>query len=183
MGAMLTVAVLSLATAACSSSSTPTTTATVASSPSTAASSSTSLSTTVSTTSPPSGSADASIDKAYMALFDLANPAIPPKLAAVQDGSSLRSAFTAALKSPLAKEAGGAHVLSVTVETKATCTAKSLPSPCALVTYDVLSPSGSALLSNQKGFAVNSSGRWLVSKMTICTLLTLDNGGTAPTGC
>lgn len=118
-----------------------------------------------------------------MALFDLASPAIAPKLAAVQDGSSLRSAFAAALKSPLAKEAGGAHVLSVAIEGKATCSSKSLPSPCALVTYNVLSPSGSALLTNQKGFAVESGGHWLVSKMTICTLLTLDNGGTTPAGC
>jgi hypothetical protein len=123
------------------------------------------------------------IDKAYMALFDLANPAIAPKLAAVQDGAALRSAFAVALKSPLAKEAGGARVLSVAVQSKATCTAKSLPSPCALVTYDVLSPSGAALLTNQKGSAVNSRGHWLVSKTTICTLLTLDNGGTAPAGC
>jgi hypothetical protein len=181
---VLIVSLLAISTAACSSNAATTTTTTSTTTTSTAVSSTT----TPTTTSAPSGTTvpaatSAAIDKAYMTLFDLASPAIAPKLAVVQDGSALRAAFTAALKSPLAAEAGGAKVLSVTLESTSGCSSNSLPPPCALVKYDVLSPAKQALLSNQNGSAIESGGQWLVSKSTICTLLSFTNGGTAPKGC
>ncbi|HKH88702.1 MAG TPA: hypothetical protein VKA05_07755 [Acidimicrobiales bacterium] len=118
-----------------------------------------------------------------MTLFDLNNPAITPKLLVVQDGTALKAAFTAAIHSALAKEAGGAKVLSVTVEQGTLCTNQLLPTPCATVTYDILSPTKAVVLSNSKGAAVYISSHWLVAKTTICTLLTLDNGGKTPSGC
>jgi len=125
----------------------------------------------------------ADIRHAYTTLFDLANPAVPPKLAVVQDGSSLQAAFTKAIHSALAKEAAGASVSSITIEQGADCTKAFLPSPCASVVYDVLGPNKVPVLTGSKGGAVYVGAQWLVAKSTICTLLTLDNGGIAPTGC
>jgi hypothetical protein len=175
----LAVLILGIAATACSSKAATTTTSTLAAP--TTSTPVTSTSAGPSTTVPSKTSAG--IDKAYMTLFDLSSPAIAPKLAAVQDGSVLRGAFKAALGSPLAKEAGGARVLSVTIESAAACSAKSLPSPCALVTYDVLSPAKTPLLTNEKGSAVESGGHWLVSKTTICSLLSLESAGATPPGC
>jgi hypothetical protein len=180
----LAVAVLGILLTACSSNAASTTTTSTA-----ATTTSSTATTTSSTSAPPSSTLPVTtadrrgISTAYMTLFDLANPAIAPKLAAVQDGSGLKAAFSAALKSALAKEAGGARVLAITLEGKTSCSAESLSSPCALVTYDVVSPAKQTLLKNEKGYAVNSSGRWLVAKKTICNLLVLASGGTAPPGC
>jgi hypothetical protein len=146
--------------AACGSSSVATTT--TASSTTTTATSGTLPATSVSETD---------IKHAYTTLFDLANPAIPPKLAVVQDGSSLRGAFTKAIKSPLAAEAAGASVSSIKLEQGAACSKAFLPSPCAAVVYDVLGPNHKPVLTGSSGGAVYLSNQWLVSKNTICTLL------------
>jgi hypothetical protein len=74
-------------------------------------------------------------------------------------------------------------VLSVDVEKGTACTNEVLPSPCAVVVYDIVSPSRAVLLSGSKGGAVYENAHWLVAKTTICSLLTLDNGGKTPTGC
>jgi hypothetical protein len=155
--------------ASCGSSSSPTTTSTTAA-PTT-------------TTLPPLSVSRADIQHAYMTLFDLANPAVTPKLAVVQDGSALKAAFTTALTSPLAKLAGGARVDSVKIEHGSACQAETLPSPCASVVYDILSPSHTVLLRHSGGLALYVKGKWLVAKVTICTLLELDNGGKVPPGC
>lgn len=125
----------------------------------------------------------ADIKQAYSTLFDLSNPAVAPKLAVVQDGSTLDAAFTAAIHSALAKEAGGAKVLSVKIEKGTACTNDVLTSPCAVVVYDVVSPAQAIVLSGSTGSAVYDNSHWLVAKSTICSLLTLDNGGKTPSGC
>jgi hypothetical protein len=150
--------------------------------------SSTSTSTSSSTTTlpvklPSLSVSKAQITQAYSVLFDLSDPAVPPKLAVVQDGATLQSAFTAAIHSALAKEAGGAKVLSVKVEQGSSCTNDVLPSPCAAVVYDILSPAKAIVLSGSAGSAVYENSHWLVAKTTICSLLTLDNGGKTPSGC
>jgi hypothetical protein len=145
---------------------------------------STSSSTTTATSPLPSAAVSkADIERSYTTLFDLSDPAVTPKLGVVQDGSALRAAFTAAIHSALAKQAGGATVLSVKVEQGSACTNEVLPSPCAVVVYDLFSPSKAVLLSNSKGSAVWENGHWLVAKSTICSLLTLESGGKTPTGC
>jgi hypothetical protein len=162
------IAVAATALAACSSSSSTPTTTTTSAPPATL---------------PAAAVSKADIEHAYTTLFDLANPAVPPKLLVVQDGSSLKAAFTAAIHSALAKEAAGATVLSVTVHQGSDCSAKILPSPCASVIYDILGPNKKPVLTGSAGAAVYLSGKWLVAKSTICTLLTLDNGGSTPSGC
>ena len=51
------------------------------------------------------------------------------------------------------------------------------------MTYDILSPTKTAVLSGAAGVAVYQHGHWLVGKTTICTLLELENSGTVPPGC
>ncbi len=173
-GRLLVALLPALLLAACSSSSSGTTTTTT---------SAATTSSNVPTTLPPASVSDREIKAAYGTLFDLANPAIPPKLAVVQDGSSLRGAFTKAINSPLAKEAAGASVSKITIHEGSDCTNAVLPSPCATVVYDILGPNKKPVLSGSSGSAVYLSAHWLVAKTTICALLTLYAGGVAPSGC
>lgn len=158
-GALLAALALAASACATSRSSTPTTT----------------------TLSPAEARAD--VARAYDVLFDLASPALAPKLAVVQDGAALRSAMQAALRSPLARLAAGARVRAITLATGAACEREQLSSPCAFVTYDVLSKSGAPLLSGAKGLALEQAGRWVVARTTICGLLSLEAGGRVPAGC
>jgi len=135
------------------------------------------------TTLPSPAVSTAAIKHAYEVLFDLANPALSPKIAVIQGGTTLESAIKTALKSALAKSAAGATLSKVTIEHGTACKNELLPSPCATVSYDILSPAKTAVLSNAAGVAVYQHGRWLVGKTTICTLLELENSGAAPPGC
>jgi hypothetical protein len=165
---VLVVALGAVALGACGSTSTATTTT---SAPAT-------------TTRLPSAAASTTqIRHAYSVLFDLADPALAPKLAVVEGGAGLHGAFLAALHSSLAKRAGGAAVHKVTIERGAACGAELISSPCAKVTYDILSPSRAVLLPGSTGLAVYQHGRWLVARVTICTLLELENAGKVPAGC
>jgi hypothetical protein len=153
--------------AACSSSSVPPTTTT----------------TTTTTTLPSAAQSTAAVKNAYSVLFDLADPELSPKLAVIQDGSALASAMQTALKSPLAKAAGGASVSKVVIEMGAACKNEFLPSPCAKVTYEILSPAHSVVLPSTDGLAVYQHSKWVVAKLTICVLLELENSGKVPPGC
>jgi hypothetical protein len=166
---------IALGLTACGSSGTSSTTTTSAAGTTTSA--------PVTTTLPSVGESTTEIKSAYSILFDLNNPAVAPKLAVVQDGTGLQKAFEAALKSPLAKTAGGASVSKVTIEQASACKNEFLPSPCAKVTYSILSPKRTVLLPNSAGLAIYENAKWLVAKVTICTLLELENAGAVPPGC
>jgi hypothetical protein len=126
------------------------------------------------------------IAKVYDSLFNLSNKSVGVKLAAIQDGSSLRTATTVALSSPLAAEATGARVTHVKLLSDSQCQQAGVASPCASVTYDILRKGGKVLLPNARGYAVFVNGKWLVSKPTVCALFseayTLLGKGTPP-GC
>jgi hypothetical protein len=136
-------------------------------------------------TEPATGAgATAAVRHAYSVLFDLADPAVPPKVAVVQDGQALRATLAKEIHSSLAKMAGGATVSAVRVESAGGCAAGALSSPCASVRYSILSTAGKPLLSDSKGWAVYVDGRWLVAKETICGLIALaSGGGSPPAGC
>lgn len=161
---LLAGALIGAVLSACSSSSTPPTTTTTTTLPSVAASTT-------------------AIKHAYGVLFDLSDPAVGPKLAVVEDGSTIKSAMTSALKTALAKEATGATTSKVQIEQGASCRNETLSSPCAKVTFDILGPQGKALLSNDTGFAIYKGKDWFVAKNTICALLDLSDGGAALPGC
>lgn len=118
--------------------------------------------------------AKAAIGRAYATLFNFANRDVEAKTAVIQDGSSLRTAITQALSSPLAKKATGAKVSAVQLLSATRCGEAALPSPCARVTYDLLGPSARPLFTTPStGYAVHVRDRWLVAKSTICALLGL----------
>jgi hypothetical protein len=161
-GPLASLAVLVLLLAACGGSSGPSTASTEATS---------------------GAAATTAVRQAYAILFDLASPALAPKVAVVQDGSALQASLAHELRSSLAKLAAGASVTDVTIEPASACAAETLPSPCASLQYAILSPSGKPLLSASKGWAVYVAGKWLVAKLTICGLLSIADGGSAPAGC
>ncbi len=66
----------------------------------------------------------------------------------------------------------GAKVTHVTVTTPTSAT----------VTYNITS-NGSSLLPNQTGKAVYENGVWKVGDTSICSLLKLVPGGSAPAAC
>ncbi len=118
--------------------------------------------------------AKAAIGRAYATLFDFANHSVKAKTALIQDGSALRTALREALSSSLAKEAAGAKVSAVHLLSKSGCDDAALPSPCAEVTYNLLSPSHKPLFASpSSGYGVLVHDRWLVAKSTICGLLGL----------
>ncbi len=139
-------AVVALTLASCSSSSSP------------------------STTSINPATARTQITIAYRSFFDLSHSSIQAKADVVQGGATIKSDIAAILQSSLAKDAGGARVLSVVLYSKSECTNQALLYPCALVGYDILSPTGSVLQGPGKGYAVFSAGKWLVAKSTACGL-------------
>jgi hypothetical protein len=130
--------------------------------------------------------APADIARVYDSLFNLSNKSVSVKLAAIQNGSSLRTAMTVVLATPLAAEASGAKVTHVKVLSDSQCQQAGVSSPCASVTYNVLKKNGTTLLPNARGYAVFVNGKWLVAKPTVCALFSeaysLVGKGTPP-GC
>ncbi|MDE3086210.1 MAG: hypothetical protein KGJ77_05530 [Acidobacteriota bacterium] len=121
---------------------------------------------------PSASESQAQITTAYKTLFNFADRSSESaKVALIQDGTALKSSLDQALASPLASAAQGASVSSVPILGDSDCTGKKVPSPCAHVKYSILGSGGTALLSNQDGYASYASGKWLVAKVTICQLL------------
>lgn len=113
------------------------------------------------------------ITTAYQTLFNLANKDVNAKVAVIQNGASIKTAMAQALASPIAGSAGGATVHSTSVVSNSTCSSKKVPTPCAVVNYDINGTNGTAILANNTGYASFQNGKWLVAKTTICVLLGL----------
>ncbi len=136
------------------------------------------------TTTMSQSKAQQEITDAFGTLFNLQDPSIAPKIAVTQDGSSLASAMTSTFHSQLAKAAGGAKVESVTFDSASQCQIADLISPCAKVSYSIISPAGTPIFPTPStGYAVEVDGKWLVSKSTICSLLSLASTSGTPKGC
>ncbi len=139
--------------------------------------------TTTPTTALNQTTATQQVTSAYATLFNLANPTVDSKVAVIQNGNSLKTGLSKELNSQLAKMATGATVSAVTFPTASQCQAAGLPHPCAKVTYSILGTNGSALIANNTGYAVYENGKWVVAKVTICSLLTLGNNNVPLQGC
>jgi hypothetical protein len=159
------MAALALGAAACSSSTTAATT------------------TTAVPVNPATAPAD--IAAAYNTLFHFTSGTLASKIALVQDGAKLSGALSAAASSAEASAAAGTKMNSTDLLTASQCshvTPTALPYPCAHVNYDILGPSGAAVLPGNNGYAVYTNGKWLVAKTTICTLLGLLQTASGKTG-
>jgi hypothetical protein len=140
----------------------------------------TSTTTTTTTAGPTTPSGE--ITQAYQTLFDFADPSVADKVAVVQNGASIEAGLSEALSSSLATSATGANVDAISFLDASGCSAASLPSPCASVTYDILGAGGTAILPNNQGYAVSINGSWLVATNTVCTLLGLFYTASGKTG-
>ncbi len=152
-----------------------------------ACSSSTPTAATTTTVKINAATAQADISTAYDTLFNLSNPSLSSKLVVIQNGQQVSAALQQALSSSEASAAQGAKIDSVKILTPAQCAKQSLPSQCAHVVYDILGTGGTAILPMNNGYAVYTNGQWLVSKVTICTLLglfyTAEGKTGSPPGC
>jgi purine-cytosine permease-like protein len=155
---------LALAVAACSSSS--------SSSSSSAPSSSAPASSAPASSAPASSSGNsaavAEITANWEKFFNASTPT-SQRVALLQNGST----FAAAIAGLSHLVTGlGAKVTAVTVNSDTTAT----------VTYN-LTAGGSSLLSGQTGKAVYENGVWKVGDASLCTLIKLVPGGSAPAAC
>jgi hypothetical protein len=169
--------VLAATVAACSSSSstsatgsgsTPATTSSApASSPAPVGSSA-----PASSSSAPAGNsaAVAAITANWEAFFD-GKTSAAKKISLLQNGSTFASVINAQAGSSLASSAG-AKVTAVVVTTATSAT----------VRYDI-TLSGATALSGQTGTSVYQGGIWKVGDISFCSLLKLENSGTAPSAC
>ncbi len=131
--------------------------------------------------------AASAIGRSFNTVFDFANGVVSEKLDAIQDGTTLDVAMTQAVSSSYASTALGARIDTYQMLDGSACAQVSLPAPCAQVTYDILGPGVSVILSGSQGYAVSVDGQWLVAKGTVCSLFGLLDevaGSTAtPPGC
>jgi hypothetical protein len=167
---MLVVA-LALTVAACSSSSS----SSAAASPSAASAPAAPASPVPASSSAPSNggnsAAVAQITANWEKFFSSSTP-VSEKVTLLQNGSTFEAAIKAFANFPLASSLG-AKVTNVTVNSATSAT----------VTYSITTSSGSTLLPNQKGTAVYQDGVWKVGDASLCGLLKLVPGSTAPAAC
>jgi hypothetical protein len=165
-------AVLALTVAACSSSSS--TSAATSPSAASAPASSVTASAPVSSSAPSAGAnsaAVAQITANWEKFFSSSTP-VSEKVTLLQNGTTFEAAIKAFANFPLASSLG-AKVTNVTVNSATSAT----------VTYSITTSSGSTLLPNQKGTAVYQDGVWKVGDASLCGLLKLVPGSTAPAAC
>jgi hypothetical protein len=111
-----------------------------------------------------SSSAEQAITANWEAFFNPQTP-VAKRVSLLQDGQALSSVIKAQAGSGLASQAT-AKVTKVTVTSPTQ----------AKVTYTILL-SGSPVLKNQAGVAVNQDGTWKVGLASFCGLLAVENSG------
>jgi hypothetical protein len=129
------------------------------------------------TSAAPSASASGSLPaavaeiKANWEAFFSPKTSAAKRISLLQNGQTFASVVNAQSSSSLASSASST-VSSVTVTSPTQ----------AKVTYSVLL-GGTPALQNQPGVAVLQNGIWKVGDQSFCALLTLENGGKAPSVC
>jgi len=115
--------------------------------------------------------ATAAITANWEKFFSSSTP-VSAKVGLLQNGSTFQAAIKDFANFPLASSLG-AKVTSVTVTS----------STSATVGYNITTSTGTSLLSGQKGTAVYQNGGWKVGDASLCGLLKLVPGSTAPAAC
>jgi hypothetical protein len=166
--------VLALTVAACSSSSSTPASTSSSSTSAPAASSPAATGSSAAPSSPGTGSSSAAVAEitANWEKFFSSSTPVSQKVTLLQNGSTFEGAIKAFASFPLASSLG-AKVTNVTVNSATSAT----------VTYNITTSSGSSLLPNQKGTAVYQDGVWKVGDASLCGLLKLVPGSTAPAAC
>ena len=167
-------AVLALTVAACSSSSSTSAATSPSSSSASVAPASPVPAGSTAPNSPSTGGSSAAVAQitANWEKFFSSSTPVSEKVTLLQNGSTFEAAITAFANFPLASSLG-AKVTDVTLNSATSAT----------VTYSITTSSGSTLLPNQKGTAVYEDGVWKVGDASLCGLLKLVPGSTAPAAC
>jgi len=165
---------LALTVGACSSSSSTSASTSASSTPATSAPASSSAPSSTAPSSPSTGgnsAAVAQITANWEKFFSSSTP-VSEKAKLLQNGSTFEAAIKDFANFPLASNIG-AKVTAVVVNSATSAT----------VSYNITTSSGSPLLSNQTGAAVYQDGIWKVGDASLCGLLKLVPGSTAPAAC
>jgi hypothetical protein len=112
----------------------------------------------------------ATIRDVYLRFLDLTVP-VDQKIDLIQDGTEFKDAMVAEAKNPAAKGIG-LQVSDVKV----------VSPKLADVTFTIL-VSGSPLLPDQHGYAVNEDGKWKIAGVTFCGLLAAQGPTNVPPVC
>jgi uncharacterized Zn ribbon protein len=128
-------------------------------------------------------SAKAEITKNFESFFDGRNKDYDAKAAILEDGDKLKTILST--PDPATAEIAaksGTKVQSVELLDETACDMAGVVHPCALVVHDLIDVTTNAtLLPGQKSYAVYVDGKWKLSKVTFCGLLSL--GGRNPAEC
>jgi hypothetical protein len=167
---------LAATVAACSSSSSTSAAGSGSGSPAVSSGSPAPVGSSAPASSPPASNSSASgataaITANWEKFFSSSTP-VSAKVGLLQNGSTFEAAIKDFANFPLASSLG-AKVTSVTVTS----------STSATVGYNITTSTGTSLLSGQKGTAVYQNGGWKVGDASLCGLLKLVPGSTAPAAC
>jgi hypothetical protein len=119
-----------------------------------------------------SATAPSLIGKSYDTFFDMADGNVDAKVAVVQEGHAVVTGIMTAVDSRTAFSALGATITNVKQLTLSSCESAGVPTPCAELSYQILTQASSGLLS-PTGYATYRDGKWLVAETTACQGLEL----------
>jgi hypothetical protein len=162
---------LALTVGACSSSSSTSASTSASSTPATSAPASSSAPSSTAPSTGGSAAAVAQITANWEKFFSSSTP-ISERVKLLQNGTTFQTAIKDFANFPLASSLG-AKVTAVVVNSATSAT----------VSYNITTSSGSPLLANQTGAAVYQDGIWKVGDASLCGLLKLVPGSTAPAAC
>jgi hypothetical protein len=162
---------LALTVGACSSSSSTSASTSASSTPATSAPASSSAPSSTAPSTGGSSAAVAQITANWEKFFSSSTP-ISERVKLLQNGTTFQTAIKDFANFPLASSLG-AKVTAVVVNSATSAT----------VSYNLTTSSGSSLLPNQTGAAVYQDGIWKVGDASLCGLLKLVPGSTAPAAC
>jgi hypothetical protein len=162
---------LALTVGACSSSSSTSASTSASSTPATSAPASSSAPSSTAPSTGGSSAAVAQITANWEKFFSSSTP-ISERVKLLQNGTTFQTAIKDFANFPLASSLG-AKVTAVVVNSATSAT----------VSYNITTSSGSPLLANQTGAAVYQDGIWKVGDASLCGLLKLVPGSTAPAAC
>jgi hypothetical protein len=127
------------------------------------------------TTALKQGPATQQVTSAFVTLFNANDKNEKARAALIEDPAVYKSKFIKLFSSTVAKaNPTVAKVTAVTFPGSSACKAAVKVPVCAAVTYDLeTATTGSALLTDQSGYAVYVGGHWLVSDASFCALAKL----------
>lgn len=142
------------------------------STPSSSTPSSTTASSTTTSGAPPTTANEIEqIKSVYTTFFNGSDPNIDKKVALLQDGEKYRQMLVDAAADPRFQQLK-ADVRSARIAQDTDCPGMGVPSPCAIVTFDLLL-NGLPALAAHDGPAYKQNGQWMVGAKAWCDVVAI----------